>query len=88
MSQCVTSVGKKDEKSTKQGNSPNKKLRTFRRIILFVGVLCCLIAGALYFFDVNPKNETVDLELGDKLSHDPHDYLDGNKWSVDFAQMD
>ena len=87
-SQCVTSAGKKDENSAEPVNNPKRKIRVFRRILLFVGILCCLIAGGLYFFDVAPKSETVDLELGDSLSHNPSDYLDGMKWSVKLSQMD
>ena len=88
MSQCVTSAGKKDEKSTEPENNPKRKGRVLRRIILSVGVLCCLIAAALYLFDVTPKSETVDLELGESLSHKPLEYLDGMKWSVKLSKMD
>ena len=88
MSQCVTSAGKKEEKSAGQENKPGKKIRAFRRILLTVGVVCCLVAGALFFFDVAPKSEVVNIELGDSISYDPLDYLDGMKWSVRFAKMD
>ena len=88
MSQCVTSVGKKDEKSAEPENNPNRKIRILRRVFLCVGVICLLIAGAWLFFDVSPKTETIYLELGDSLSYDPIDYMDGMEWSVRFSQMD
>ena len=88
MSQCVTSVGKKDEKSAGPENNPNKNIRLFRRILLSFGIICCLVAGAWFFFDVTPKSGTVQLELGDRLSLDPLDYLDGAQWSVKLSQMD
>ena len=88
MSQCVTSAGKKEEKTPETDNKSRKRRHVFGRVFLCVGVLLCFLAGVLFFFDVRPKSETVFLELGDKLSHEASDYLDGFKGSLRFAHAD
>ena len=88
MSQCVTNVGKKDEKSSEPNDNRGSKIRIVRRILLCLGGFLIIVAFVLFFFDVKPKSEYVTVEYGESISHDPLDYMSGMKWAVRLAKMD
>ena len=88
MSQCVTSAGKKDEKSNDPNDKAGRRFRVLRHLLLSVGGLLIIVAFVMFFFDVKPKSDTVTVEYGEEISRNPLDYMSGMKWAVSLAKVD
>lgn len=70
------------------------KQRVFpKKLLIFIGILAALCLGLVLFmksplFKVTLSTTETHLEIGDKLSNSPSDYLSGEDWCVSLSYVD
>ena len=76
-----------------EGKDLSKRSRYIKRILIVLGTLTALCMGLFLFlksplFAVNFTTTELHLEIGDSLSKNPADYLDGDDWCVSLSYVD
>lgn len=87
MSQCATNAGKRDEKLSESNNTKNTK-RILGRVFIALGVFFLALFMLEKLLSVSPLVSNITVELGDSISSDIHDYLDGREIALRQADLD
>lgn len=87
MSQCATNAGKKEEKLSENNNNKNTR-RILGRVFIALGVFFLALFLLERLLSVSPKVNAINIELGDSISSDVHDYLEGREIALRQADID